>query len=402
MNKEHINKRRNNQLCGGHLAPYPIVGYLLTFLDYLCRFIPKAAINKGKIKTKEIKNILISNPAHLGDVLIASSVLPALRQKYPTAKIGIVIGEWAVTLVKDMPGIEYVHIVDHWKLNRSPSSRLKKVIRYLSTRKTALNEIKSIKYEIAIDLYLYYPNSSVLFWQADIPVRIGFATGGFGSLFTHLASWEAYDNHIIHQYQKLFAHLDIAPEWLANARPVIKTGTAVQSSLVNRSKPYRLIIHPGSGDPRKRWMPESWRELITELIATGRFEIFCTGASAEEAEQIDELIHNVPFCTNLSQKLLWTEFVNLISSADLLIGVDSVAGHVASALQTPCIIIAAAMGNPSHWRPLGNHVHVLTHAIDCAPCFNGSGCPEMSCVRNVPVSDVLKAITVAMECKGGA
>ena len=62
--------------------------------------------------------ILVSNVAHLGDVLYSLRVVALLKEKYPSADIDFLCGSWSLPLVKSCSDINNVYVVDHWKLNR--------------------------------------------------------------------------------------------------------------------------------------------------------------------------------------------------------------------------------------------------------------------------------------------
>jgi ADP-heptose:LPS heptosyltransferase len=67
------------------------------------------------------------------------------------------------------------------------------------------------------------------------------------------------------------------------------------------------------------------------------------------------------------------------------------AGHLASAVGTPCVVIGNGISHPSHWRPRGEAVAVVRKDVPCAPCHRGGGCATMECVRGVTVDAVEEA-----------
>src|SRR5690242_12990512 len=68
------------------------------------------------------KRILVVNGAHVGDVVMSTAVLGALRSAYPASEIGFVAGSWSKMVVTNHPMVDFVHVVDHWKMNRSRRS----------------------------------------------------------------------------------------------------------------------------------------------------------------------------------------------------------------------------------------------------------------------------------------
>src|SRR3974377_1282456 len=54
------------------------------------------------------RRILVSNIAHLGDVLNATAVIPALRNAFPQAEIGFLTSSWARAIIENNPEIKYI------------------------------------------------------------------------------------------------------------------------------------------------------------------------------------------------------------------------------------------------------------------------------------------------------
>jgi heptosyltransferase-3 len=94
---------------------------------------------------------------------------------------------------------------------------------------------------------------------------------------------------------------------------------------------------------------------------------------------------------DLCGQLDWRSFSQLLACAQLLIGVDTAAVHVAAAMGTPCVVVTTGMSDPAQWRPLGERASVLVNAVPCLPCFQKHGCESMACIRGLGVHTVLEA-----------
>src|SRR5579864_9028118 len=103
-----MNKREFQ--CGLKSAVKSVIG--LVYGTFLFRPIGQTAGNM-----KPPTRILLLNGAHIGDVVIASSVIPILRSAYPDAEIGMLVGTWSQMVVNNHPELTYTHYVDHWRLN---------------------------------------------------------------------------------------------------------------------------------------------------------------------------------------------------------------------------------------------------------------------------------------------
>jgi ADP-heptose:LPS heptosyltransferase len=152
-----------------------------------------------------------------------------------------------------------------------------------------------------------------------------------------------------------------------------------------------VVVHMGSGSPLREWPAAKWRQLAGELTADGHWLAY-TGSGDEQARRVAEVTRDLPRCVDLCNRLDWQEFVRVVARAQLLVGVETVAAHVAAACGTPSVAIWTGIGRLGHWRPLGGECTALISPVPCAPCFRSRGCEAMSCVRDVPVARVLEAV----------
>ncbi|MBI5015041.1 MAG: hypothetical protein HZB55_06065 [Deltaproteobacteria bacterium] len=109
----------------------------------------------------EPRRLLLANPAHLGDVLASTAVLPVLKSAFPNTSVGMLVGSWSVPLVANHPLVDQVHLFDHWYANRGSDAFPVKLRRHWLTRATALAEIRAVGYDTAVDLYCHSPPPKV-------------------------------------------------------------------------------------------------------------------------------------------------------------------------------------------------------------------------------------------------
>ena len=347
----------------------------------------------GRPAVDRSRRILLANGAHLGDVLLSTAVLPVLKAAFPDAEIGFLIGSWARDVLAGHPLVTRLHLFDHWKLNRANVPLRRKAAAHLATRAAALREIRQSKYEVAIDLYYYFPNSIPLLWQASVPTRVGYTSAGFGPLLTHALDWHNRDWHVIEYQAELLRFL--SPGAAAGDFRALLSPAASADALPSRDgrtpAGAYVVLHPGAGAAQRVWPEECWRGLAEKLVEHGHRLVF-TGNGEGEKRTIGRISEGMAGCVNLCGRLTWREFVAVIREASLVVGVESVVGHVAAAVETPYVAIYGGVTHPAHWRPRGGKGRVLSHPVPCAPCYRSGGCDGMECVRGVEVESVLGAI----------
>jgi ADP-heptose:LPS heptosyltransferase len=350
------------------------------------------------------KRILLLNGAHIGDMVIASSLLPVLHSAFPGAEIGIACGSWAREVLREHPQVSFMHEIDHWRLNRAAIGLTAKVHRYWVTRRSALREMRALNYDLAISLHPSRPDFVELTWQAGIPMRAAFKQSLWAPLATVLAAYPADNAAFVSQggcLEVLLRALGIDEEHIQLRRsslpPTSPQARAEVSALFEGAQLDQIsysVVHIGSGVPAKELPAGFWRELsvaLRERRANGHRVLF-TGAGQREQAKIREVIDGISGLVDACGKLSWNGFVAAVRHAEALYGVDSAAAHVAAAVGTPCVAVYSGIGGVGRWRPEGNGVTVWNQPVPCSPCHRKNGCAEMSCMKGIAPQDLLQIL----------
>jgi ADP-heptose:LPS heptosyltransferase len=330
-------------------------------------------------------------------VVLSTAIVPALKEALPGVRIGMLVGSWSAPVVRNHPLLDWVHTVDHWKLSRAPTSHPQKFLAYWRTRRKALREIRELGYDCAVDLYFYAPNAITLLWQAGIPQRIGYTSGGFGPLLTCRRDFVLKNRSVVDYYLDL-ARLVPGADGICTetALPSLPRVPVDTTALAGGGK--YIVLHLGSGLPLKEWPCGSWIELVRLLSAFGHRLVF-TGSGAREREMVATAAAYAVSGVDLCDRLKWHEFVEVIASASLLVSVDSVAGHIAAAVRTPALVIGNGINNAFLWKPVGSLSQVVMKSMHCAPCYRRNGCAAMTCIRDVGAPQVLGRVADMLACR---
>jgi ADP-heptose:LPS heptosyltransferase len=305
---------------------------LLQCVDFLLSPLRK------KVPIEKIEKILLCNIAHLGDVVIATTVLPILKEALPHVKIGFLTSSASSCVVEGHPAISWFHTVDHWKLNRTRKTKLQKTLHYYATKAKAAKEIKQIGYDVAIDLYPFFPNAIPLLWGTKIPVRIGYASGGFGPLLTHPMDWHNRKQYMADYHFALLEQLSLN-HVRSDLRFSLPSINAVNRWSLEENY---LIFHMGSGALQKQWSETGWRDVA--MVIQGKQIVF-TGKGSEENARIERVAKGLSHCLNLCDQLSWKELCGVVSKAKGVISVDSAIVHLAAAFDVPCATIIVDLSN---------------------------------------------------------
>lgn len=382
---------RPSPLLNGYLVRHRGLNLALRVYDAsLAVLHPRHAVDRAAVP----RRVLVCIGGHLGDAVLATTALSLLRAAYPDAAIGVLAPSWSLGVFENHPAITWRHAFDHWKPNRSVAARVRWSA-YRRTARAARTEIRAVGYDTAIDLYPFFPNASRVLSDCAIPVRIGYTSGGGGALYSHAMAWHDDGRHTAERHQLLLrSFLPEIPRGNPqyNLAPIAaadeERGRSLLRQLGVADRTY-VVVHPGAGDPRKRWPALEWRALLRALRHRHPdVRIVLTGNGDADAALVDDIRAGDGALLSACNRTSFGALRYVLAHASLLIAVDSLASHLAAAHGTPCIVISAAMSNPAHWRPLGAHVRVLTNDVPCAPCFRSKGCAAMACVRGVTAATV--------------
>lgn len=377
---------------GRYRINHPLKLMAMRFMDALLTAIPR----RRTVVSEVPQRILVSNWAHLGDVITSFGALRALRDRYPEAQIGMIVGSWGKAAIERTGLVDDIHVIDHWALNRSGLSKWAKHAQYRRTRASALRDIRAIGYQAAIDLFAVFPPAHPLFFRAKIPIRIGYISSGFGPLLTHPVRWNDEERPMADQYRDLIDRFDpthpFAPALFKPYRD--RSTLAPLPSDVAGAGRY-IVIHPGAGSPTRHWGLERWRALIAHLIAdAGNYRLVLTGAGSDDVAIATDLAQ-FSGTINMAGRASWEEFVRIVADAALVICPDTATGHVAALFEVPTIVIFTGTNSAVKWGPYNDRAQILTRPVLCAPC-NTRGCSAMACFLGVTPNDVADAVGVAL------
>lgn len=344
------------------------------------------------------RRILIVDGAHVGDLVIATALLPVLKAAFPDVEIGFVVGSWSSNVLKGHPDVAHVHLLDHWRFNRSKTSRWAIWMRYVKMHYQCLKELRAAKYDWAICLHPYYPDLIPLAWLAGIPVRLAFSDAVFAPLATHLTPYAGLDRLITHGQclaellqaggiEKRYTEMrkgDLPPD---TTTALSELHTLLECS-ADKPLPRFVIVHMGAGSQAREWPTEFWREVVEQLST--RAEVLLTGVSERERANAEAVGAGLSHCRNACGRLTWQGMVTAARHAEEIFTVDTSISHVAAAVETPCQVVATGISFMARWRPDEKVALVWSNPVSCSPCYRADGCKTMECKKGVRPSDLVE------------
>ncbi|MCS7246297.1 MAG: lipopolysaccharide heptosyltransferase II [Thermomicrobium sp.] len=338
-----------------------------------------------------MKRILLVKPCCLGDALMATPVLRALRAALPEARIDVLVTPWAAPAFDGHPAIH--------RLIPYPDRPTLPVLVRLA------RDLSGEHYDWGLGLDRS-PRVALLLFLSRIPVRAGLDAGGRGRLYTHRVQPRP-SQHETELYLAVAQALGIAPHGVEPEYVVPPEARRIMAERLDSLPRPLVVMHPGGAvNPgstllAKRWPPDRYAELADRLRARFGGTVILVGSRSDRSA-VENVLRTVASpVLDWSTRLRWDELAALLSLADLFVGNDSGVGHLAAAVGTATVSIFGPT-SPVLYRPLG------PRSLVCAPPASWAlreardlrrsvTIPAALDVHNVTIDEVLAACTSLLQ-----
>jgi heptosyltransferase-3 len=159
------------------------------------------------------------------------------------------------------------------------------------------------------------------------------------------------------------------------------------------SKPHRILIHPGSGSPKKNWPLPLFIEVGNKLKSMALKPEFILGPA--EYHLLDEL-NRINGEVRIIDDLI--VLAKELGKSTAFVGNDSGVSHLSAFLGLPTVVIFGP-SDPKRWAPMGTSVRIVgpdtrNEGLECKPCFENpdESCDTRDCMINLSPSRVLNAL----------
>ena len=335
--------------------------------------------------------ILIIKPSSLGDIVHGLPVLAALRRALPDAHIAWMVANSFAPLLEDHPLLDQLI-----RFDRSRYGRMWRSPRAFVDFWRFVDRIRRERFDLVIDLQGLI-RSGLLSYFSWASKRVGFADAREGAwLFYTLRVKTPPDvEHAVDKNLALVNALELSvatPEFPLAIKPAEHAAARELLAGVGilADAPFVAII-PGARWTSKQWQPDKIGALIDRIHTNGLPRCVLLGAPDERdlAERVLTACRTK--VADLVGRSTLRELVAVIDLADRVICHDSGPMHIAAALDKPMVALFGPT-NPKRTGPYSNQARVVTHPVDCAPCYRRE-CPygHHDCLRKLEVETVLTA-----------
>jgi ADP-heptose:LPS heptosyltransferase len=337
--------------------------------------------------------VLVVRAGALGDTLMVTPLLRALRERFPGAEIDVLCSRLAADILELTPGVARRFTLRYRNLPYAISLEKRKLVR----------DLRSRGYDFAVLLERAH-RYRLLLERAGVREIRSFRETPFDPRA------HAIVNNLRAAGLEDAARLDMEVFLSSEDR---KRAAELLSPL----PPPRIGVHVGygprgrkrnQGERLKGWPSGKFAEVAAALLERGASLVF-TG-SGEDRGAVEAVLSKLPSTgstVNLAGLTPLRVLAAVLENLEALVSVDSGPAHLAAAMGTPLSVL----WGPAIFeqvRPLSSRspIAVLRHPPPCAPCYETplmKSCRSNVCMQSIAPREVLDSVeALLMDSMGRA
>lgn len=350
---------------------------------------------------KSVRRILAVRLDNIGDVVMLSPALRALRHNFPSAQISLLASPAGSQVTPLLPWIDDVFTWQAIWQDVSGKMALD------PSRETALVRILTECSFDAVFIFTSFSQSpfpaAYVSYLAGIPIRAGHSKEFGGSLLTITGPAPADHGHQVDRNLALIelAGLPLAGRYLELVIPPhIQTDTEYlfRNEGLDPLEPY-IVVAPGASCEARRYDPMRFSQVIQKLAEEVNYPLILVG-SEKERKTLEPVLTTGKRIQNRIFSFIGEtsvpELAAIISRARLVLTNNSASLHIADAFSTPSVCLYSGTEYLSQWKPRNSQSILLRQETDCSPCFLFQ-CPfKMECLDINP-NEVVRACIDLLE-----
>ncbi|MBI4982583.1 MAG: lipopolysaccharide heptosyltransferase II [Candidatus Omnitrophica bacterium] len=330
--------------------------------------------------------ILIIKFSSLGDIILSTAALKAIRKKFPRSnyKISFMVSEESKEVLLRCPYIDELLVVDFKNKDRGWRGLMN------------LSSILRPKgFDISIDLQ-NNRRSHLLAFFSGILQRYGYDNKKLSFLLNNKIKDEKLAiDPVAHQFKLLnLLGIELKNEelelWPSQEDEEYINDFLSAQWLAQQQKLVGINISASQRWQTKNW-PLAQLEMFCEELGRKDIRVVVTGTEkdASFAENLISSVKNAKII-NACGKTTVNQLACLIRRCNVFVTPDSSPLHIACAVKVPVV----ALFGPTDYRrhmPVSKNCIAVTRQLDCSPCYKPK-CKTRKCMETITVDEVLEAV----------
>ena len=344
-------------------------------------------IRPKPVKNEFIQRILLIKMERIGDLVLTTPAIRALRQHFPTSTISMIVNSYSREIIEHDPHLDDVYVFDKQGIHKTLKGKIQFV-----------KKLRLRTFDLAVDLGTrdFLLLSPVLLSLSGARITLGLNNLGRGFLFNTKVRPYPKPRPLTEEICHILSPLGIT---CSDTQPELFLSDENRDSVEqylsrNKIKEDDILvgIHPGAYYETIRWTKEGYAKVADHLMTKYHAKVFFVGGPKEKelVDEIAAMMANTPF--NHAGKTSLGQLMALTSKCHLFIGGSSGPFNIALGFDIPTV---SFMGPsiPERWRPQGEKNIVFRRDIPCSPCESGY-CwkKDLSCMTGITAHEVIEAV----------
>lgn len=334
---------------------------------------------------ENIRTILVRSTNWLGDAVMTTPAMRAIRESFPGARITVLANPVVAPLFEHHGAVDEILVYDRKGAHAGVGGRLRMAA-----------ELRQRRFDLAI-LLQNAIDAAFITWLARIPRRMGYRTDGRGLFLTHGVPVEEGTRRL-HHVEYYLAMLDRFSIATKDRRLSLATTPAEDAAMAARLREegigegeLLLGINPGASyGSAKRWYPERFAAVADCLADRWGAKVVITGGPGEAGIAADIAAAMKSPSLVMAGRTTVREMMALIGRCGFFVTNDSGPMHIAAAFGVPLV---AVFGPTDHTNtsPWTDRAAIVRSETDCAPCLKRECPTDHRCMMAVTVEMVVEA-----------
>lgn len=320
------------------------------------------------IDKTQVKRMLVITLSNIGDIVLTTPVIRALKQGYPEARMDVMVGPGGREIFERDPDVFKLIIYD----KRLP----------ITEKRRLQLKLKKLKYDLVCDLR-----------NTVFPMLIGpkfrtstiqrFPKGVLHSRAKHLYRLKSFGMDV--REPSSYIHIP-------------REDDEYISDLITREKisdPF-IVVNPGAKSHIKRWSSEGFAAVADRLVSECGVSVVFIGADSDKDTVVSAVFRMKSAHHNLVNKTNIRQLAALLKRSKLLVTNDSAPLHIGCAVGAKVLAIFGPT-DPKKYGPTGELDMVISKKLHCSPCENAQCAYNHECMTLISSEEVFESAKVMLE-----
>jgi heptosyltransferase-1 len=334
------------------------------------------------------QNILFIRLSAIGDIVMASPLLAALRAVHPDARIAWLVQPESRDLLEFHPDVDELIV---WP--RQQWHQLLRERRWFALWREIRDfrrQLRNHHFDLAIDAQGLL-KSGFLAWLSGAGDRIGLGSReGSQWLMTQVVDRGGDSRRIGSEYLHLAMQMGLSGESFEMQLALSEEDEryALGVSQTHGLQGGYLVICPFTTRPQKHWFDERWIELVPRLEERFGMAVIMLGGPGDREHAAAIEIQTSTGLINLTGATRLRQAAALIKYSAMLIGVDTGLTHMGIAFNRPTLCLFGA--TCPYLDTTHENAVVIYHKFDCSPCKRRPTCSgRFDCMAAISADEVV-------------